>query len=443
MYHMHQLQNTNHRNKDFHEGTSNMASLFSSSTLHTFSVPLPFLDNNEGRRLFAADLQASRHVPLKLIDGRFLYVVQSPSPSPTTTAAPVSNNAEGDQFDIPFWLILQYQQARSNSAVLDCVRVYFYWDVDTNLADSSGNATRETVMRRIFGRVRRGISKVVKHINQVLLLHQLHESKMCSPLLVPPEQSDLMDDHANRQHQQQQQQQHRLLGFKWGGLSCRCVHVMKLALHSRIPVNKAVAALVSTALHPFAVANRKNLFVYREKTGKVFYLKLLDSSVSSTGATPTKKPLTPAIMPRSSSKPNIHALSTSNVNLAGAAGAGSSSSGTVTIEVFGTESPSNEITEQLYQLLESKLASITLSHISTLLERNPLLKLTLEDIEFIRGPRSSPTKTLAFTLPSQFIQHANPAWSPQLLVCVCALFLYVTQYPVCIDCFRRASFLAI
>lgn len=51
------------------------------------------------------------------------------------------------------------------------------------------------------------------------------------------------------------------------------------------------------------------------------------------------------------------------------------------------DAPGPEITVQLYQLLESKLASITLSIISTLLERNPLLRLTQEDVNFIKGSK--------------------------------------------------------
>lgn len=62
--------------------------------------------------------------------------------------------------------------------------------------------------------------------------------------------------------------------------------------------------------------------------------------------------------------------------------------------------PSQEITLQLYQLLENKLVAITLAIISNLLMRNKLLKLTDEDVEFLRPEKSAPAKHVSFYLPA-------------------------------------------
>jgi len=110
-----------------------------------------------------------------------------------------------------------------------------------------------------------------------------------------------------------------------GEFACDCVHVISLTLHERVAPAVAMRSIASTALHPFVVINRKNLFVYRERSGKVFYLKLSTLTISQKSV--------------------------------------------VAIEVFGVCNAGPEITEQLHQLCESKLTFITLSIISNLLLR--------------------------------------------------------------------------
>jgi hypothetical protein len=120
-------------------------------------------------------------------------------------------------------------------------------------------------------------------------------------------------------------------------------------------------ATVGMALQLFSVTNRTNLFVYPEENGRIFYLQLSLSTKQEVGAQAQHELL---------------------------------------LEVFGLGSPSPEITDQLQQLLRSKLATATLLNISSLLARNPLFKLTLEDVEFIRGPNISPSKNLFYQIPS-------------------------------------------
>ncbi len=116
--------------------------------------------------------------------------------------------------------------------------------------------------------------------------------------------------------------------------------------------------MIGSTLHPFSVANRKNTFVYREQSGNVFYLRLSESTHTRT------------------------------------------KSSCLVLRVYGMTAPSQEITLQLYQLLENKVVAITLAIISNLLIRNPLLKLTDEDVEFLRPERSMPVCHMPLYLPA-------------------------------------------
>lgn len=163
-----------------------------------------------------------------------------------------------------------------------------------------------------------------------------------------------------------------------------------------MPSAKAIGALIGTALHPFLVTNSKNLFVYREKNGKVFYLKMSDhTSPSSPAPASYSVPLTPSTLKSAWNSLQVNLKShpeTSSQNQPASPATSGSADGKmheqICLEVFGLDPPGAEITVQLRQLLEGKLASITLSIISTLLERNPQMKLTPEDIDFIKGNTS-------------------------------------------------------
>jgi hypothetical protein len=62
--------------------------------------------------------------------------------------------------------------------------------------------------------------------------------------------------------------------FLPGQFVCPQVYAIYMPLHQRLDAEVAMRALVQMALHPFSVTNRKNVFVYKEKKGNVFYLEL-------------------------------------------------------------------------------------------------------------------------------------------------------------------------
>lgn len=73
------------------------------------------------------------------------------------------------------------------------------------------------------------------------------------------------------------------------------------------------------------------------------------------------------------------------------------------VKVYGIDPPSSEITEQLHKLLEKKLHAITLSIISTLLGRNPQMKLTPADVNFLRPADRAPQRQYHIALPTHLL----------------------------------------
>jgi hypothetical protein len=259
----------------------------------------------------------------------------------------VQNNTE-TEYSLPFWLLISYF-ASGVSGGTDLVKISFHCST-ISPSDRS----------KLFNDIKEGILNVCKRVNQLLLLKELYETKTCSPLLVPEEHST-NSSHVNVGFEVETGQ--HLVGkranFIPGQFSCNKVHCIQFPLHDRVSLSTAITT-ITTALQLFLVTNRTNLFVYPEENGRIFYLRLYDS--------PNPEPQT-AVK-------------------------------TILLDVYGLDFPTPQITEQLYQLLKSRLASATLLNISTLLARNPQFKLTSEDLEFIRGPTTTPLKYLFYSLPS-------------------------------------------
>jgi hypothetical protein len=56
--------------------------------------------------------------------------------------------------------------------------------------------------------------------------------------------------------------------------SCPMIHQCVFVLHERVQLSFALNSLISSILNPFAVSNRKNMFVYRDSIGNIFYFEL-------------------------------------------------------------------------------------------------------------------------------------------------------------------------
>jgi hypothetical protein len=166
----------------------------------------------------------------------------------------------------------------------------------------------------------------------------MHRHRTASELLIPNENnqedasvlSDLNESNPS---------------FSPGIFCCPVVFRTSFDLYHRAATNPGQAArsLEATVLHSFAVSNRSGIFVYKDETEAIFYMK---------------------IEPR---------------------GAVIDAEGQVELLVFGVHEPGPSITEQLRVLLQRRLLLIGVDMLSSVLTKNPHFKWKQADFEFLRS----------------------------------------------------------
>lgn len=342
---------------------------------HRAEFDLQFVDRREGNKLFPQELKAnihprsSPHNPTLVYLGCDLYQVA------THVATPNLARAKGPKpyQQLEYWLLVSCQ--------LDSVKAIIFSPSASVSEDATNMMMEEQFVHEpcasIWNGVREGINAVSRRVNQLILLYHLHESRICAELLLP---SDSPAPHTPTRtpRDDKGEGRGRATTFRPGEFECPLVHTITLALHDRIPPAAAVRALIS-ALHPFEVSNRKTLFVYHEQNGRIFYISLHTAAAVN--------PQSPPSTPSTTVDTPMHQVSPP----ASPMPAGSATSQAyIILNVYGVDPAGPEITQHLHQLLETKLTSATLSNISHVFLRNPHLKVTTEDLDFLRPPSSDP-----------------------------------------------------
>ena len=133
--------------------------------------------------------------------------------------------------------------------------------------------------------------------------------------------------------------------FAPGVFQCPIVFCTLFGLYHRAATNPGQVArtLEATVLHNFAVSNRSGIFVYKDETGSLFYMK---------------------IEPR---------------------GSGIDCDGQVELLVYGVKKPGPSVTEQLRVLLQRRLLLIGVDMLSSVLTKNPHFKWKPADFLFLRS----------------------------------------------------------
>lgn len=487
----------------------------------TLKVPLTFVDPQQGISLFFNEFAKWSLQPIRVIDRTLFFVVQPtpsiafPSPSlslgisaDSTSSSSHLSTPSGDSYTIPYWLFMTPTSSH--------VHVRF---------QSTPGVLKKREKTEILDKTRESINFVVKRINQIILLTQLYEHRVCNVLLTsdpnnpsnatssddsapltprgstpvstaprtlpesptagsrpisipqrdskerklgdaifespqgkstPPDEEGIFehdeDDGAESPRgvpeaprlpnttpsHMTQSPVHPLapvtprsiVSFRTAQFSCEKVHEIMIPLNWRTDPKTILNAIAGSVLVHFSVSNRPKMYVYREQSGKIFYMTLaiasthdddalandfssaesassrssiarntepsaldlvtssVTSSISVPGSVPTPQPsinitgtstasnATSAAKTRDS-KPNTNAAPGEHTNF-------------LTLRVYGIDTPSEEITVQLRSLLETKLAYFTLQVISTMLLRNPLMKIKPADEHFLRSPEPAP-----------------------------------------------------
>ncbi|XP_051562300.1 KICSTOR complex protein SZT2-like isoform X5 [Myxocyprinus asiaticus] len=315
---------------------------------------------------------------------------------------------------------------------------------------------------RLHQLVVRRIGEMCRIVNQRLLLQDLHDSHVCHSLLVAESEEDIWKHeslyrprmtnsdgkvainratpmpgpYTQKNYNADESYQPRdylaaTMQFIPGYFACDVVWNTIIYIHPRLKmgpnmgVSRAIQALRSV-LNAFCVVNRKNMFVYQERTTKsVFYLRLSETSQTgkysdldgnmhvsrSVGLARSQEPL------------GSEDLMGSRSSLEGSRPVGLVDKH-ILLLVHGVGSAGPEITDELVKVLRKRLDEATLDIITVMLVRN--CKLTPADVEFIQPPDSPATEVMEFCLPQYcvpWIQAVAHYLRQNLLI-----FLHIPKY---------------
>ncbi|XP_069498529.1 KICSTOR complex protein SZT2 isoform X3 [Ambystoma mexicanum] len=343
-----------------------------------------------------------------------------------------------------FWLIVKIHHDR--------VEVYSHTRSVSYAKAKDEEELEESL--RLHQDVIRKIGEICRVVNQRLLLQDLHDSHVCNTLLVAESEEDIWkpetlcyrpralqnDDYSAEESYQPRDYLAATMQFIPGHFACDPVWSTVIHIHPRLKmgpnmgVSRAIQALRSV-LNAFSVVNRKNMFVYQERSTKaVFYLRL--SETTCTGK-PWDVESTPVPLSRSlalarsqepiasedptGSRSSLDTVSSRSSELSRPVGQVDKH---ILLMVHGVGQAGPEITDELVKVLRRRLDEATLDIITVMLVRN--CKLTPADVEFIQPPGTPPTEIIQFAIPQSCLAwlHAVAYYLRQNLL----IFLHTPKY---------------
>nr|DBA17764.1 TPA: hypothetical protein GDO54_016088 [Pyxicephalus adspersus] len=312
-----------------------------------------------------------------------------------------------------FWLIVKIHQDR--------VEVCTHASVGaTQEVEELGES------QRLHQLVVRKVGEICRVVNQRLLLQDLHDTHLCNTLLVAESEEDIWksespyatyrqrmlvsEDFPGEESYQPRDYLAATMQFIPGHFACDTVWSTVIHIHPRLKmgpnmgVSRAIQSLRSV-LNAFSVVNRKNMFVYQERSTKsVFYLRLSETSGNGRLWDMDLSQSLSRSLALSRSQEPISSEDGSRLSLDLSSSRGSDSSRPVgqmdkhiLLQVHGVGEAGSEITDDLVKVLRKRLDEATLDIITVMLQRN--CKLTPADVEFIQPRGTPPTEVLLFTIP--------------------------------------------
>ncbi|XP_075997679.1 KICSTOR complex protein SZT2 isoform X4 [Genypterus blacodes] len=315
-----------------------------------------------------------------------------------------------------FWLIIQIHHDR--------VKVYSH---SRSITEGKENSTEDLEKKdeepvapeylQLHHMVVRKIGEICRIVNQRMLLQDLHDSLVCNSLLVAESEEEIWkneslyrqrmntsDDYTTEESYQPRDYLAATMQFIPGHFACDVVWKTIIHIHPRLKmgpnmgVQRAIQALRSV-LNSFCVVNRKNVFVYQERTTKsVFYLRLCETSLTGQYSDmdcslPVKRS---AALARSQEPLFSEDLVSSRPSLDSSRPVGQVDKH-ILLLVHGVGNAGPEIKDELVKVLRKRLDETTLDIITVMLVRN--CKLTPADVEFIQPSGSPATEVMEFSLP--------------------------------------------
>jgi len=324
---------------------------------------------------------------------------------------------------IPFWLVMVLNE----NDQLD--------------AKCCGLGASKTTIEKVMFILKIAIDQTCHRVNQLSLLQYLHATRFAPPLLLPPLASHILGGKRysfgpkkeSLQGDKELEGRYSLdsdtkssgtgVAFKLGEFQCDMKYVIRIGLHPRLQGKPSARRLGQRIFRNFAVIGRKNLFVFKEQSGEIFYMRFRDRNEnvvraeSEQGVVSKQKETVhdvkglqfPGFEEDSDRKKSAFKALKDNE---------------LVLEIYGVEEPSNDIIEKLTGYLENMAKTLVRNEISRTLIRNPSLKLDVDDLNFLRPPNTFPEHS-SFTLLPPRVEY-----DPYLALGYIAQNLSTTLIPV-------------
>lgn len=370
----------------------------------TATYPLAFVASSQEAlgnpiELFKKELARGSSLHVHELNG--VYFVIEPTPRDTSVLvsgdAVVAAEDAASSFAIPYWAFFTVES--------DHVTLQLHHPDRFAPAQPSSSPPFDRLS--VLTRLHLGVMDACKRVNQYLLLLQLHETRSCSDVLLPAPPNQVASPRSPRRRDSGS----NLVGlgaspehFFWPGqFECDLQYSAFFKLHERLSPNMALNMLCTSALEQFQVHNRRHVFVYRDRGGHVFYMKISIKHEFASGgsgeasADSSRRRITrigSGVAPSSSAPSSTSSTSASSMSASGSVVG-------ILLEVFGVCPAGEEVTQELCRVLERKLDEATQLILMKLLARNAKFQLSASDMAFVCPPGGKPAQVVEFVLPTK------------------------------------------
>ena len=282
------------------------------------------------------------------------------------------------------------------------------------------NPQIKSIWKSVYQELLGAIQNLCVHVNQCLLLNDLYDNRLCNRLLEQERTDDIFKDPSHIDHEDEDEspylEANLNMKFSPGQFKCPEVWETKFYLHPRLkqgqghnPHSRGLNAMKSI-LNCYIITNRSNMFVFKDDTKNIYYMKIAESiqsgySRQSTLVQPTEE----QIWSRSNSVSSSKTLrkesseeatqnSFSRSNSVSESDKKPSTEDYIILKVFGVTPASPNIKENLVGYCQKKLDDKVVEVISLMLQRNARCKLSTDDVLFLQKPNTNPDRVLQFTV---------------------------------------------
>lgn len=281
------------------------------------------------------------------------------------------------------------------------------------------------------------IKAICRRVNQYLLLQNLHDTRICDPLLEP----ESTEDHTNIWRGETSSESGNSLpnhssstsNVTPGMFRCPVIWEEPFNLHPRLKTGPGRSGLsrgikaLHGVLNRLSVNNRDNMFVYQENNDNVFYLrlheqtcdgkplqnklsesdeKLVVSRSNSVASLSQAKSIGPTNdhTTLNNTRPRVRSFGEKESDILNKSGSFGDS---IILMVHGISEAGPEVKRDLVQVLQNRLDDAVLEVLSVMLARNPMCKLTPADVHFIQKPYKFPECIVQLSVQPHCLSHVD------------------------------------